>query len=136
VTRPQPVITAASVTSMIKAVVSVLALLGFNEASLHLSAMTTSIVAVVIGVYELAPHILVALHVRSQVTPIADPKTGTGEPLVPVSAVKSVVVQNKAAVVAAVDSDIDDTPIPLDPELEDDVASEDTSTGHVAEHAG
>jgi hypothetical protein len=33
-------------------------------------------------------------------------------------------------------ADIDDTPIPLDPELEDDVASENTSTGHVAEHAG
>jgi hypothetical protein len=102
VTRPQPVITAASVTSTIKAVVSVLALLGFNEASLHLSAMTTSIVAVVIGVYELAPHILVALHVRSQVTPIADPKTGTGEPLVPVSAV-GVCAATKGGRRAAVD---------------------------------
>jgi hypothetical protein len=132
VTRPQPVITAASVTSMIKAVVSVLALLGFNEASLHLSAMTTSIVAVVIGVYELAPHILVALHVRSQVTPIADPKTGTGEPLVPASLVAATPV----AVNVPTGDNIDDTPIPLDPELEDDVASEDTSTGHVAEHAG
>jgi hypothetical protein len=131
-TRPQPVITAASVTSTLKAVVSVLALLGFNEASLHLSAMTTSIVAVVIGVYELAPHILVALHVRSQVTPIADPKTGTGEPLVPASLVAATPVTVNVPAVA----DIDDTPIPLDPELKDDVASEDTSTGHVAEHAG
>jgi hypothetical protein len=94
---------------------------------------------VVIGVYELAPHILVALHVRTQVTPLADPKTATGESLVPAAAAKSAVVRiDGRKIVAEVSSGLDDTPIPLDPELEADVSSEATSTapaGHTAEHA-
>lgn len=83
--QPQPVLSAAAITSAIKSVISILTLLGFNEAALHLSAMTTTIVAVAIGLYELLPHVLVALHIRSLVTPVVSPKTATGVPLKPAS---------------------------------------------------
>lgn len=89
--QPKLVVNAASITSGIKAVVSVLTFLGFDKAALHLSAMTTSIVAVAMVLYEVAPHVLAAMHVQAKTTPVDSPRGRDGTPLAPVTALLAAV---------------------------------------------
>jgi hypothetical protein len=148
VNRPRPVLTAASIAAAVHALAAIVAFLGYTNIETNLDGSAETIGALVVGAITVGAHLIAGFSAQSHVTPLADPKTVTGESLVPASsatAVRPVMVQvdgkriTSAINSAAVASSIDDTPIPLDPELEDDVASEDTSTApaeHVAEHAG
>lgn len=82
-TRPRPVVNAASIAGLIHSAAVVLTFLGYDEASAHLDAMTTTIVAVALGAFTVGAHLLAALHAQARVTPLADPKTVAGVPLVP-----------------------------------------------------
>jgi uncharacterized membrane protein (DUF441 family) len=75
--KREPVLTSASIVALVAALIAVLAAFG-----LPLSDDQTTAVVSLVGV--VAP-LVVALLSRPRVTPIADPKTDEGIPLVPLS---------------------------------------------------
>lgn len=99
--RPRPVINAASIAALIHALAVVLTFLGYDEASAHLDASTTTIVAVALGAFTVGAHLLAALHAQGKVTPLADPKAADGTPLAPVTV--AVVASSDPMTVEAID---------------------------------
>ena len=81
--RPRPVLTSTAVAGLLTSVAGVLAFLGYDQASAHLSAATAALTSVVIAVVTLASHLLAGLHAQARVTPRASPRDGDGRPLVP-----------------------------------------------------
>lgn len=82
--QPQPVLNTAAIAGVITALATGLGTIGFTNAETKLSGAATALAGIVVAVVVLAGHVLAALHVRQQVTPIANPKDGAGRPLVPV----------------------------------------------------
>ena len=72
----EPLVSAASITALVSAVVAVLAAFG-----LDLSQDQT---AALVGLVAVVAPLIVALVVRPKVTPVADPRTVDGVPLIPV----------------------------------------------------
>jgi heme A synthase len=81
--RPQPVLNAATVASVVTALVSILVTLGFVSAEdgAALSNSAATLMAGIIAAVAVVAHIVAALRAREQVTPIESPQAADGRPL-------------------------------------------------------
>lgn len=80
--RPRPVLTSASITGLIQALITICAFLGYTSTAGGLSAEQQSLVGVIVGAVTLGGNIVHGLHAQKQVTPIDSPVASDGTPLV------------------------------------------------------
>lgn len=83
-TRPHPVVTSASLTGLVQSAVFILGFLGYTDQAATVDAKMQSLVSVGIALVTLGGNVFHAMHAETKVTPVADPKTSDGVPLVPV----------------------------------------------------
>lgn len=90
--RPRPVLTSAGITGLIQGLGLILGFLGYTHQETNLSTYSQVLVSIVLGAVTVGGGLLHGLHAQAKVTPLANPVTETGVPLVPVTAAQSVVV--------------------------------------------
>lgn len=73
-TRREPLITAATITALVTAVIALLVAFGVP--------MSDDQQAAILGLVAVLAPVVVGLLARAKVTPTADPRTDDGEPLV------------------------------------------------------
>lgn len=72
-TRPRPVLTAASLAGIVQAVVLVLSFLGYSAVAAHVSAQSATLVSLALAVLSMVAHVAPHVWSQSKVTPISDP---------------------------------------------------------------
>ena len=116
--RPRPVLTAAGLSALITSAAGVIAFLGYAGTSSTLSGNAQALGSAALVLVNFAVHLVGATFAQSHVTPVADPRTSDGTPLVPVTqlAPLSAPVQLGPATVETLPPIVsfDDIPPPVD----------------------
>lgn len=99
-TRPRPVLTAASFTSLGTSLAGIATFLGYAQQSGKIPGVVEAVGSVVIAVLGLA-HVGAAAAVQQKVTPTADPRDDQGRPLAPAVDVRTVPALEPVSPVAA-----------------------------------
>lgn len=96
--RPRPVLTAAGISGLVTSLAGVLSWLGYVAPAADLSTRADTLGAIAVGAITLGAHLLAGLHGQARVTPLADPKTATGVPLVPADLTPAVLLADASIV--------------------------------------
>lgn len=83
--QPEPVLSAATISTLVHLVVLVGGWLGYSLSETTLNRWAVVSVSLGLAVFTLVTHTIAALKARGAVTPLANPRSSAGAPLVPLS---------------------------------------------------